>query len=127
MVARLIYIEFTGEMLTDSTRQQIISYFNSKINRQLILGAIFDYFKTKGVYWTLFFAAVLIGGLFSTILVCLDGLKKDMLNGFAKSKVLAGFLAVFVPLIFGFLPFNFFINVVYPLIGIINFVVLIFL
>ena len=88
---------------------------------------IFDYFKIRGAHWTLFFAAVLIGGLFSTILVCLDGLKKDILNGFVKSKVLAGFFAVFVPLIFGFLPFNFFIKVIYPLIGIINFVVLIFL
>jgi len=87
---------------------------------------IFEFFKSRGRGFNIFYSIVLLGGLFSTILVCLDGLKKDILNRL-NSSVSASFFAVLLPLILGVLPFNFFINIIYPVIGVTNFVILLFL
>ncbi len=77
------------------------------------------FFRAKGRLLSVFFVAILTGGLLSTLLVSLAGLKQEF-SSRIKSRFLQCFCAVFVPLVLGFLPFKIFINFVYPLIGLAN-------
>lgn len=87
---------------------------------------LLEFFKSVGGFENVFYVVVLIGGLLSTLLVCLSGLKFELKDK-VKNNFLASYLVILLPLIFGFLPFGFFINFVYPLAGVINFVALTFL
>lgn len=87
---------------------------------------ILNFFQTKSDLIKIFFIVVLLGGLLSTLLVCLTGIKHEFLEHI-KVPFAAVYLSVILPLILGFLPFSFFINFVYPFVGLLNFVSLIFL
>lgn len=87
---------------------------------------LLEFFKCKSGVIKYFFIGVLIMALLSTLLVCLNGMKKQFEKGL-NFNILSSFLAVISALIFGFLPFNFFINFAYPLVGVISFVCFIFL
>lgn len=87
---------------------------------------ILNYFKSQSNKMIIFYVIVLVGCLLSSLLVCLMGLKR-MVETRIKTKFKATYTVVLLSLILGFLPFNFFINFVYPFIGILNLITLIFL
>lgn len=82
---------------------------------------LLSFFAERGIVVKYFFISSIIMALLSTLLVCLNGIK-DRLNKGIKYNTLSSFLAIILVLIFGILPFKFFINVLYPLVGIISFV-----
>ncbi len=85
-----------------------------------------SFFIGVGGLWEMVFVAAIVGGLLSTLLVCLMGLKSS-LKKCIKSPILASYIAVFFSLLFGFFPFSFFINVVYPIIGVVSFITFVLL
>lgn len=87
---------------------------------------IFKFFQNIGGWLIVFFSIVIIGGLLSTLMVCLIGLNIEV-KKYIKNHFYASFLVVFFPLLMGFLPFNFFVNIIYPLAGVLNFIALVIL
>jgi len=87
---------------------------------------LLSFFIDVGGLWEIVFVAAIVGGLLSTLLVCLMGLKSSLKRRI-KSPILASYIAIIFSLLFGFFPFSFFINVVYPIIGVISFVTFVLL
>ncbi len=84
------------------------------------------FFESQGKVFYLIFVAVLLGGLLSTLLVCLSDVK-EVFHKKLSSKNFAAFLSLILAIFIGILPFNFFINFIYPLVGVLSFVSLTFL
>lgn len=77
----------------------------------------------KGIYYT-----GLLIALLSTLLTCLIGVKRRVLNTLCiKQNVGASFVSVLMCVIVGILPFSFFAKTIYPIIGILNFIMFVFL
>lgn len=87
---------------------------------------LLDFFKSEGGILYTIFTFGLLGGLISTLIACLIGVKR----GFVRknfSNTSASFVAVFLALLIGIINFKFFVKIIYPIIGILNFIVFVFL
>lgn len=87
---------------------------------------LLNYFSRVGGFVYFLFVFLLFGALISSLLGSLLGLKR-----WVKRKIEGDFwsavIVVFVSFVFGLFEFEFFVAVVYPLVGVINFVILLFL
>lgn len=84
------------------------------------------FFESLGKGKTLVFSIGLVLCLLTTLISCLIGIKKSFMNK-KVTNLSASFLATILAMIIGTMPFSFFVNVIYPIIGIVNFVIYVFL
>jgi uncharacterized membrane protein YkvI len=85
-----------------------------------------EYFSRKGTPLKLIFSVGLIFALISSLIGSLIGVKRG-LSKKINSKMLASLLSVLLAYCLSFFGFKFFVSVIYPIIGIINFVIFVFL
>ena len=89
---------------------------------------ILAYFAESSTVLKTIFCFGIIFALLSTLVTCLLGVKRCVRNSIAGSTNLgACFLSVMLAIIIGLLPYSFFTKSIYPIIGIINFIVFVFL
>jgi uncharacterized membrane protein YkvI len=69
----------------------------------------------------LVFLIGLVLSLISTAVACLLGVK-ERINDYKKDEIFINFIVIISSLIIGQMPFKIFIKIVYPIIGIINFI-----
>ncbi len=84
------------------------------------------FFKMQGELKVFVFSVGLVLCLLTTLISCLLGLKRTLVSK-KLSNLSASFLAVFVSMVIGMVPFSVFVNVVYPIIGIVNFAIFVLL
>ncbi len=87
------------------------------------------YFSELGLGFKLVFSVGLVMSLLSTLLTCLIGVKSRVGNMLTinNSNIASSFLAVMMSVVVGVLPFSFFTKIIYPVIGVLNFIVFVFL
>ena len=102
----------------------IFLFKNASISQDAM--PILKLFKQKGGWMFVVYVLGLLMGLVSTLLACLMGVKSKLKNKIS-SNGFATFLAVFLSLVLSFFEFSFFVEFVYPIVGMINFVVFVFL
>ena len=84
-----------------------------------------SYFKSKGGALFYVFSVGLILALVSSLLAALIGLKRRFIS--KTSNLVATLLSIFLGLVVSVFDFSFFVSVVYPLVGFVNFVIFVFL
>ena len=87
---------------------------------------LLSYFATRGTILKFFFSIGLLIALLSTLMACLLGVKRGILNK-VGDNFFATSLAVVFSLLLGCFNFSFFVSVIYPIIGIMNFIIFVFL
>lgn len=87
---------------------------------------LLDYFRTKNNYLSVVFIVGLVFGLLSTLIGCLLGIKKWCKCLFGDEFYSAIF-AVLLAMIFGMIDFSIYVKYIYPIIGVINFVIFVFM
>ena len=86
----------------------------------------FEYFKNVGgVKFALFICGLFLA-ILSSLLTALVGVKQRLFNVF-KGNILSSGLAIFVSLLLSLIGFSNFVQVVYPIVGVINFIIFVFL
>ncbi len=102
-------------------------FLNKNVGLSLSAMPLYDFFDDRAIWQKILFCVGLIFALVSTMLTCLIGVKQRVIKKEKLSSVSGSFLAVLLCLIIGILPFSFFAKVIYPIIGVVNFFVFIFL
>lgn len=87
---------------------------------------LLDYFKTKNIGVYLVFILGLILGLLSTLIGCLLGTKKWVKSIF-DDEFYSTIFTVLIVMIFGLIEFSVFVKYIYPIIGVINFIIFVFM
>lgn len=88
---------------------------------------LLTFFKIKGNKFLLsLFSVGMFACLISTLLSCLLGIKQGLKSVFS-SNLWQTFLAVVLALFVGMLDFSVFISIIYPVIGVINFIIFVFM
>lgn len=85
------------------------------------------FFEEKSLIFKLIFSVGLVVCLLTTLTSCLLGVKRRVIDAFDVSNIFASFVVLLAALCVSILPFTVFVNVIYPIIGIINFVIYVFL
>ena len=86
------------------------------------------YFENSSVISKVIFYVGMIFALTSTLITCLIGVKRHVINLIVNTTNLsASFLSILTCVIVGLLPYSFFTKMIYPILGVINFIVFIFL
>lgn len=85
-----------------------------------------EYFSHKGGALYFIYVIGLVLALISSLMGCLFGVKKEI-KPFVKKNFWASAFAIVLPFVFGFVDFKFFVTIVYPIVGVINFVIFLFL
>ncbi len=85
-----------------------------------------SFFQMQGEGKTLVFSLGLVLCLLTTLISCLMGTKKSLMNK-NLTNLTASFVATILAIAVGIIPFSFFVNVIYPIIGVINFVIYVIL
>lgn len=86
------------------------------------------YFGKFGSGFKFVFCVGLVIALLSTLLTCLVGVKRNILNAIVNvGNLTSSFFAIIMVQIVGILPFSFFTKIIYPIIGILNFIIFVFL
>lgn len=80
--------------------------------------------KSKLIYFI--YVVGLILALVSSLIGCLFGVKREIMN-YAKTNLFATIASVFATFVFGFIDFKVFVTVIYPIVGVINFIIFVFL
>lgn len=86
-----------------------------------------NFFESKGRASLFIFVVGLILCLLTTLISCLLGVKARFSEKFKLKNFSASFVSVFVAILVGSVPFSVFVNVIYPIIGILNFAIYVFL
>lgn len=84
------------------------------------------YFKEKGHVLKSFYVVGLFVAIITTLLSCLIGVKRWFLDK-NMSNFAASFIAVMICMVLSVFDFSFFVSYIYPIIGILNFIIFIFL
>lgn len=87
---------------------------------------LLSFFESLGKGKVLVFSMGLVLCLLTTLISCLIGIKKSFIDK-KLTNLSASFLATILAMIVGMVPFSVFVNVIYPIIGIVNFVIYVFL
>lgn len=85
-----------------------------------------SYFSSKGSFLKIFFSVVLFLSLISSLMSALIGFKRVVIKK-VKGNFRATILTLIFSLMLGILDFRIFVSTIYPLVGIINFVIFVFL
>lgn len=86
------------------------------------------YFENSSVISKVIFYIGMIFALTSTLITCLIGVKRHVINLIIDTTNLsASFLSILICVIVGLLPYSFFTKTIYPILGVINFIVFSFL
>lgn len=85
------------------------------------------FFTKEGGFALKLFSFGLLMCLLTTLITCLIGVKKMVLSRFNLSNFSATSICVSACLVVSILPFNFFVSVIYPFLGVLNFIVFVFL
>lgn len=94
---------------------------NSGLSRYAM--PLLEYFSHFGNGVYIFYVFGLFLALISSLLGCLVGVKRET-SKFVKNNVLASGLCVVVALTLGMIDFSVFVSIIYPIIGAVNFIVL---
>ena len=85
-----------------------------------------NYFKNSNKFLLNMFIVGLFAGLVSTLLSCLIGIK-SMFVKLTKSNIWQTFLSVLLSLVVGMIDFSVFVSAIYPVVGVINLIIFVFL
>lgn len=85
------------------------------------------FFTKEGGFILKIFCFGLLICLLTTLITCLIGVKKMTMERFTLSNFSATSISVSACIVVSILPFNFFVSVIYPILGVLNFVVFVFL
>lgn len=86
-----------------------------------------SFFESKGRVSLLIFVVGIILCLLTTLISCLLGVKMRFSEKFNMKNISASFVSVLVTILVSVVPFSVFVNVIYPIIGILNFAIYVFL
>lgn len=103
-----------------------IKFFNHNLYLKNSEMPFLKYFKNRGGAIYIIFLMGLLLSLLSSLLTAMIGVKKVFRNKIS-SNLFATFATMGLVLIFSFIGFSNFISIVYPIIGIINFIIYVFL
>lgn len=103
-----------------------IEFLKTKNELCLMEMPFVNYFQSKRKALFIIFIFGLIFALMSSLLSALFGVK-NTIQKFFKQKYLASAVAIILSVLISFLGFSTFVKVVYPVIGVINFVIFVFL
>lgn len=103
-----------------------VKFLNSNLYLKTNTMPFLKYFCIKGGAFYLIFLFGLFFALISSLLTSLVGVKKQIMKRI-ESNLLATFGAILLAFLISFIGFTNFISIVYPMIGIINFIIYVFL
>ena len=86
-----------------------------------------EFFIEKGGLFSKIFSIGLLVCLLTTLITCLIGLKQKISCRLGTSNFFSTSFALLSVLIISILPFKFFVSVIYPLLGFLNFIIFLFL
>ena len=87
---------------------------------------LLEYFKSKGIIIRSVFCFGLVFCLVSTLISCLIGVKQNLSKVLNINNFSLTIISFVFALIFGFLPFDFYVSVAYPILGLLNFIIFVF-
>lgn len=121
----LIYSFFVAFILTLVLIVFALFLFANK-NIQTYSMPLLVYFEKKGGVVLIFFILTLLLGLFSTMISCLIGIKRVFI--LQKFTVFSStFCAVLLSVVLGLIDFSVYVKIIYPIIGVMNFIIYVFL
>lgn len=103
-----------------------VKFLNSNLYLKTSEMPFFKFFKLKGGVCYVVFIIGLLTALFSSLLTALLGVKNTLKEKFG-SNVLSCIFAIVLSLVVSLIGFENFVSVVYPIVGIINFIIYVFL
>lgn len=86
-----------------------------------------EFFVQRGGFVSKIFAFGLLVCLLTTFITCLIGMKSKISEKFSLSNFISASVSLFMVLVVSVLPFKFFVSVMYPILGVLNCVVFVFL
>ena len=86
-----------------------------------------NFFMLRGGVMAQIFSFGLLICLLTTLITCLIGLKNKFTIKYQTSNFIATSLGMLGVLVVSILPFNFFVGIIYPILGFMNFIVFVFL
>lgn len=87
---------------------------------------LLEYFKQNGEIIRSVFCFGLIFALTSTLVSCLVGVKHNLSKFLKYNNFILTLISFVISFILGFLPFNFYVSVMYPILGLINLIIFVF-
>lgn len=109
----------------------ILFIFSMFLKSNLYLGQssmpFLDFFLNAGGFMSKIFPFGLLICLLTTLITCLIGVKQKFISKFSMSNFAASCSGVCLAIVLSILPFEIFVSVIYPFLGVINFISFTFL